>query len=98
MSVHLPNSLTGSVFGSSLSTNDNGVINMSGISSYLLNILQIILELGLYPSLYGDAIMPLTPTIQSYVRNPTVVEDIWNRRMSLACMCIELDYGLLYVF
>ncbi len=54
----MPNGLNGAVFGSRLSDNDNGVLNMSGLSDYLIQILDPLPTIGLYPSIYGDAIMP----------------------------------------
>jgi hypothetical protein len=58
LTVHMPNGLTGAVFGSRLSDNDNVLLNMSGLSDYLLQILDPIPQIGLYPSISGDAITP----------------------------------------
>jgi hypothetical protein len=96
LSVLLPNGLTGAVFGASLSTNDNGMINLSGISDYLLQLLNPMHSHGLFPSLFGDSIMQLTPVIQSYSRIQNGRNTVWRKRMSSARMCIELDYGLLF--
>ena len=46
LTVHLPNGLTGAVFGSRLSDNDNGVLNMSGLSDYLVQIYIHYLQLA----------------------------------------------------
>ena len=96
LSIHLPNGLNGAVFGSRLSDNDNALLNLSGVSSYLMQILAPIPEIGLYPSIYGDSIMPLTPTIQGYIRNPDIIEGIRNRWMNSCRMCIEHSYGQLF--
>ena len=97
LTIHLPNGLTGSVFGASLSTNDNGLINLSGVCDYLANdVLEVIPGHQQFPSLFGDAIMPLTACSQSYYRNPTPLQSYWNRRMSSARMSIEHDYALLF--
>ncbi len=95
LSILLPNGMTAAVFGATLSTADNGLINMAGLNEYLLSLLQV-LPTGFYPTVYGDAIMQLTPVIQSYVRNPTERQHIWNRRMASCRMSIELDYGSLF--
>jgi hypothetical protein len=92
----LPNGITAAVFGASLSNNDNGMVNLSGLNQHLLSILTPTAETGFYPALYGDAIMQLTPVLLSYFRNPDDRQRIWNRRMSSARMSIELDYGLLF--
>ena len=87
--------MTAAVFGASLSTNNNGLINLSGLSDYLIGFLYV-LPGGIFPSLYGDAIMQLTPVIKNYFRNPSEREEVWNRRMHFACMSIELNYGLIF--
>jgi hypothetical protein len=96
LSVLLPNGLTGAVFGASLSTNDNGMINLSGISDYLLQLLNPMHSHGLFPTLFGDSIMQLTPVIQSYCRIQNGRNTVWRKRMASSRMCIELDYGLLF--
>jgi hypothetical protein len=52
---------------------------MSGLSDYLVQILHPLPTIGLYPSIYGDAIMPLKPKLQGYIRNGDAVEQIRNR-------------------
>ena len=96
LSILLPNGMTAAVFGSTLSTADNGLINMSNLSAYLLSLLQILLPSGLYPSLYGDAIIQLTPVLQSCQKNPNNRQLVWNKRMSAVRQAIELDYGMLF--
>ena len=72
------------------------LLNLSGVSLYLMQILDPIPDIGLYPSIYGDSIMPLTPTIQGYIRNADFIESIRNRRMNSCRMCIEHGYGQLF--
>jgi hypothetical protein len=96
LSIHLPNGLNGAVFGSRLSDNDNALLNFSGASSYLMQILEPIPEIGLFPSIYGDSIISLTLTIQGYIRNMDDIESIRNRRMNSCRMCIEHGYGQLF--
>ena len=44
------------IFGGSLGHNDIGIINMSGLVDYLMEILDFIdPELGTMPSLFGDS-------------------------------------------
>ncbi len=93
LSVHLPNGLNGAVFGSHLSDNGNVLLNLSGISAYLMQIIDPIPELGLFPIIYSDSIMPLTHTIQGYIRNPDFIEGIRNSRMKSCRLCIEHGYG-----
>ena len=89
----LPNGLPGAVFGSAWSTNDNGLINLSNLSGYLLSILHQMDGSNMYPSLYGDVIMQLTPVIQSYYCGPNQYQYHWNRHMPSVHLSIELDYG-----
>jgi hypothetical protein len=96
LSLLLPNGLVGTVFGANLSQNDNGMINLSGLSDYLLSLLQPMPSHNLYPTVFGDSIMQLTPVIQSYPRTDSARSRIWKRRMASARMSIELDYGLLF--
>jgi len=96
LTVHLPNGITAAVFGSRLSDNDNGVFNMSGLVPYLIEILDPIPGLNLYPSIYGDAIFPLTAVTQGYIRDPDPIERIRNKRMASCRMCIEHNYGALF--
>jgi len=83
LTIILPNGMTAAVFGSRLSDNDNGVFNMSGLTDYLIEILDPIAEINLYPTVYGDAIFPLTPVTQGYIRNPDPIERIRNKRINV---------------
>jgi len=46
-----------------LSTNDNGLIYVSGLNDYLNEILDVLPGIGIFLSLYGDASMQLTQVI-----------------------------------
>ena len=54
--VVLPDGMIGSIFGYSICHNDNGVLNISGLDRYLLEILQTFGETCIYPALYCDEI------------------------------------------
>jgi hypothetical protein len=84
------------VFGSRLSYNDNALLNLSVVSSYLMQILTPIPEIRPYPSICGDSIMPLTPTIQGYIRNPDIIEGMRSRWMNSCRMCNEHSYSQLF--
>ena len=79
-----------------LSTNDNGLIYVSGLNDYLNEILDVLPGIGIFLSLYGDASMQLTQVIQNYFRNPNEREEVWNRRVPSAHMSIKVDYGLIF--
>ena len=83
--VFLPNGMIGSAYIESLRHNDNGILNMSGLSDYIHNLIgHIRLPVhGLCPYLYTDAIYQLTPNITPRMRNPTNDNGIrMNIRMS----------------
>ncbi len=71
------------------------MINFSGISDYLLQLLNPMHLHGLFPSLFGDSILQLTPLFKSYCFIQNGHNTVWRKQMSSARMCIELDYGLL---
>ncbi len=56
--VLFPNGMVAGVFGTSLSLNDVGVLNMSGLMRYLEDALHpdYVMAGGLLPELYGDSI------------------------------------------
>lgn len=70
--VIFPNGMIGSVFIASLRHNDHGMMNMSGISSYLNQLLDSISlpPIGLLPSLYADGIFTPQLSISPHYRNP----------------------------
>ena len=77
--------MIGSAYIAALRHNDNGILNMSGLSDYIHNLIGYIrLPVhGLCPSLYTDAIYQLTPNITPRIRNPGNDNDTrMNIRMS----------------
>jgi hypothetical protein len=57
--IHLPNGMIGCIYICSLRQNDNGVLNLSGLNEYLIELLQPLYwrgQLPVYPAVYGDAI------------------------------------------
>ena len=96
LSVLLPNGMVGSVFGAALAQNDNGVINLSGLVYYLMQLLEPMPAHNLYPSLFGDSITQLSPVTQSYAIVDSPRNRVWKHRLSSARQSIELDYGLLF--
>ena len=94
LTILLPNGMMAAVFGALLSTNNNGLINLSSLSDYLIGILDVLPGISIFPSLHSFTIMQLTPVIQNYFRNPSEREEVWNRSMSSAHMSIKLDYRL----
>jgi len=99
--VMLPNGMIGSVYCASLNQNDTGVMNMSGLSDYLVSLLQgmHLPPLNVFlPALYGDAIFPVLPCVVPRHRGTeaTLSEDQihWNYRLSSCRMIIEHLFGL----
>lgn len=87
----------GSVFGASWNRNDNGILNLSGLASYLVLILSKIPGTNFFPALYGDAIFALTAAILGRYQSPcTQWEDMVNKRMSAVRICEEHAYGSVF--
>ena len=94
--VLLPNGLFGSVFGASLRQNDIGVVNISGLDDYLMDLLQMIPGTQSLPALYGDDIFVQTAVILRSIPNPDDdVKAKINWRMKSVRQSIELCYGLI---
>ena len=77
--------MIGSAYIAALRHNDNGIMNMSGLSDYLHELIGHVRlpGHGLCPSLYTDAIYALTPNVTPRMRNTTDDNDIrMNLRMS----------------
>ena len=103
--VLFPNGMVAGVFGTSLSHNDVGVLNMSGLMRYLEDILHpdYVMAGGLLPALYGDSIfMNLNhSTILSKYEVVGTEEEKrlirkLNLRMSGVRQSIEHMYGQLF--
>ena len=83
--VVFPNDIIRSIFGCSKWHNDNGVLNMSGLCTYLMNILTPMISIifsVIYPAFYGDAIYQVTPTIIFRHTNPDHSEQLVDISMS----------------
>ena len=63
--------MLGSVWGSSISHNDVGVMNMSGLEDHLQEILDFIPGTTSYPTLFGDAIFVPSPVVTNRIQNST---------------------------
>lgn len=85
--VVFPNGMVGLVYGSSLNTNDNGMLNLSGLNDYLTSILSPVGQH--FPALYGDGIFALLATITGRYRHPTEREKRINAWMASLRECIE---------
>jgi hypothetical protein len=69
---------------------------MSGLNEYLYNLFlerNIVLNNGMMPAMYGDAIFATHETIISRNRNPTDLERLVDMRMSGQRIHIEHCFG-----
>ena len=77
--------MIGSIFICSLRHNDNGVLNLSGLNEYLIQILDPLYSNGnqaVYPPVYGDSIFTPVATVTRPYLNPNHEQKIVNTRMS----------------
>ena len=89
-----PNGMVGSVFVAALRHNDNGMVNLSGLSQYLHSLLlPYALPSNLLPCAYGDGIFTLLPTIIPRFKRPNDAERRYNIRMSSLRMFEEHIFG-----
>jgi hypothetical protein len=91
----LPNGLWGSAFGASISHNDNGILNMSGLGQHLEEILPMNGD-GYQPTVIGDSIYPRSrPTIWTTRVSPDAndAHRTFVRKLSRIRMPHELHYG-----
>ena len=92
--VVLPNGMVGSVFGAALRHNDNGMVNLSGLSEYLQSLLAPYrLRNGLLPCSYGDGIFAVTPAIVPRYKNPSMHQHRVNMAMSTLRIFEEHIFG-----
>jgi hypothetical protein len=91
--VYLPIRIVGSVFISEIRQNDNGTLNMSGLSDYLVDLLTGNLIGRLFPCLYCDGIFPILSTILPRYTNPTAEERLLNLIFASQRQCIEHVFG-----
>lgn len=93
--IVFPNGLFGSVFITSIRHNDNGVLNMSGISDYLTRLLvrHPIPPVNYLPAVYCDGIFsPRACIVPRYV-SPNPHQAMVNRLLSPLRVFIENSYG-----
>ena len=92
--VLLPNALYGSVWGASLSYNDTGILNMSGLVDYLYSILQPTPS-GHLPCGLDDGIFVESAVIMSTKLNHEASRDEKRLRLRLNSIRqpVELQYG-----
>ena len=77
----------GSVFIGSIRVSDSGLLNMSGLDTYLSSLfrefnMNIELAYNQFPALYGDGIFPQLSTIVARYSNATGDDDRLNIRMA----------------
>jgi len=95
--VLLPNGLFGSIYIASLRNNDNGILNMSQLGSYLQDMFRdnnMILPGGHLPAVYADGIFARLPCVVPRHRNTHDVQ--WQRintRMASLRESIEHVYA-----
>ena len=89
----LPIGIIGSVFITELRQNDNGVLNMSGLSDYLVSLLSGNLVGRLLPCLYCDGIFANLATILPRYTNPTHEEQILNIKLASQWQFIAHVFG-----
>ena len=87
--VYLPIGIIGAVYIAEIRQNDNGVLNMSGLNDYLVELLHGIFINGLFPCLYCDGIFILLACILPRFTNPTPVQHLLNMRLASLRECIE---------
>ena len=92
----LPNGLFGSVWGSSISHNDIGIMNMSGLEQYLQETLDFIPGTTMFPTVFGDAIFVPSPVITNRILNSDLRQEIIDKRMNSIRQSVELMYGLFF--
>ena len=93
--------MTGSVSIAFLRHNDNGMLNMSGLNSYLISLLrELVLINDQFPALYGDGIFQILATIlprfrlqRALTADEMAFFKFLNRRYSSLRQCIEHIFG-----
>ena len=92
--VYLPIGIIGSVFITELRQNDSGVLNMSGLNEYLVDLLSDNLVGQLLPCLYCDGIFANSATILPRYTNPiSLVERYLNLKLASPRQSIEHVFG-----
>ena len=81
------------MFISEIRQNDNGTLNMSGLSDYLADLLTGNLIGRLFPCLYCDGNFPILSTILPRYTNPMAEERLLNLIFASQRQCIEHVFG-----
>ena len=97
----LPNGMIGSVYVGAWRVSDSGLLNMSGLDTYLTQLFnEFNLRLGdafnQFPACYGDGIFPQLATIIARYAMADENEDRVNRRLAGARQSIEHLFSLHY--
>ena len=95
--ITLPNGMIGSIFLGSLRVSDSGLLNMSNLNGYLVDMFHendISLSGDYCPCLYGDGIFPVLPTILPRYSSPNSDEARINTRLSSVRQSIEHIFAL----
>jgi len=97
--LSLPNGMIGSVYLGAWRVSDSGLLNMSGLDSYLVSLftefeMKLVGAYDQFPALYGDGIFPQLATIVARYGMPNENEGRVNRRLASARQSIEHLFGL----
>ena len=89
----------GSVFIGVIRVSDSGLLNMSGLDTYLSSLfckfnMNIEVAYNQFPVLYGDGVFPQLSTLVARFSNPTSDEDRINTRMASVRQSIEHLFAL----
>ena len=95
----LPNGMFGSVFIGSIRVSDSGLLNMSGLDTYLSSLfrefnMNIEQAYNQFPALYGDGVFPQLSTIVARFSNPSSDNDRLNVKMASVRQSIEHLFAL----
>jgi hypothetical protein len=87
--VYFPIRQIGYVFITDLRQNNNGVLNISGLNDYLVELLAGRFVGGLFSCLYCDGIFQVLAAILPRFVNPTAVLHLLNVHLASLRECIE---------
>ncbi len=95
----LPNGMFGSIYVGSWRVSDSGLLNMSGLDSYLSNLftecdMKIGESFDQFPACYGDGIFPQLATILARYTMADESEQRVNRRLASARQSVEHLFSL----
>ncbi len=92
--VLLPNGMLASIYTTSISQNDKGVVNISGIPEELERVMEPwrMQNADVLPALYGDDIYDICTTIVKRIRDN---ENLLHERLTKSRIDIEHQFGLI---